>query len=135
MQNTRIGVRIIAAPLMLALTLSGCAYGTIRNVPDEMIAQPEEDRDLVGAILAGELEQADHMIATGADIDQSAEGGVTPLMAAAMTGANPLAARLLELGANSALRDGAGNNALSYALEGNNEALVDMLVQHAIDGS
>lgn len=122
--------RIILASLA-ALAVSGCVYGNIKNVPDEMIAQPEEDRDLVGAILSGNLEQADHLIATGANIDQIGTGGVTPLIAAAITGANATAARLLELGANSAAKDEGGKNALSYALDTDNEALVTLLVEHA----
>ena len=111
--------------------MSGCAYATIRNVPDEMIAQPEEDRDLVGAILAGNLEQADHLISTGADIDQLGTGSATPLIAAAMTDANDVAARLLELGARSDIKDEGGKNALAYALDRNNETLVEMLIEHA----
>ncbi|MFN2099579.1 ankyrin repeat domain-containing protein [Altererythrobacter sp. MF3-039] len=122
--------RIIWA-LLASLAASGCAYGTIKNVPEEMIAQPEDDRDLVAAIMAGEMDNADHMIATGANIDQAGEGGVTPLIAAALTGANGLAARLLEMGADSAAKDDAGNNALAYALQQENEALVTLLVEHA----
>ena len=122
--------RIIWAALA-SLAVSGCAYGTIKNVPEEMIAQPEDNRDLVAAILAGEKDSADHMIATGANIDQVGAGGVTPLIAAAQTGANALAARLLEMGADSGAKDDAGNNALSYALEQDNEALVTLLVEHA----
>ena len=121
----------ITLALAAALLSSGCAYGTIRNVPEEMIAQPEEDRDLVGAILAGNLEHVDHLISTGTDIDQLGAGSATPLIAAAMTDANGVAARLLELGARSDLTDAQGNNALAYALERENEALVEMLIEHA----
>ena len=122
--------RIIMASLA-AFALSACAYGTIENVPEDMIAQPEDDRDLVGAILASDFALADHLIATGANIDQLGTGGVTPLIAAALVGANPIAARLLELGADSAAKDEGGKNALAYALESDNEALVTLLVEHA----
>ena len=120
----------ISLALAGALVLGGCAYGTIRNVPDEMIAQPEEDRDLVGAILAGNLAQADHLISTGADIDQLGAGSATPLIAAAMIDATELAARLLDLGARSDAKDDTGKNALAYALERDNEALVAVLIEH-----
>ena len=125
------GIRIAIAATAASLALSSCAYGAIKNVPEEMIVQPEEDRDLVGAILAGEQEQADHLIATGANIDQIGGGGVTPLIAAAITGANAIAARLLELGADGSAKDDGGKNALSYALDTENEALVTLLVEHA----
>jgi len=126
MAANRIGIAIAGA-----LALCGCAYGTIRNVPEEMIAEPEEQPDLAGAILAGELDHADHLIATGADVDRRGADGTTPLIAAAMTDANAIAARLLELGADSAARDDAGKNALAWALERNNDALVELLVEHA----
>lgn len=124
-------IRITFVAVAGGLALAGCAYGTIKNVPEEMIAEPEDDRDLVAAILAGEMESADHMIATGANIDQVAAGGTTPLIAAAQTGANGIAARLLEMGADSAAKDDAGNNALAIALQHDNEALVTLLVEHA----
>ena len=117
--------------LAAAAVLGGCAYGKISRVPDEMVAQPEEDRDLVAAILAGDLERADYFISTGADIDRRGIGGATPLIAAAMTDANALAARLLDLGADSTLVDDAGKNALAYALEHDNDELVKLLVEHA----
>ena len=126
MVANRIGIALSGA-----LALGGCAYGTIRNVPEEMIAQPEERPDLVGVILAGESDQADYLIATGADVDQRGAAGATPLIAAAMTDASGLAARLLELGADSAAKDDAGKNALAWALERNNDALVDLLVKYA----
>lgn len=124
------GMRI-GAVAVLALAAGGCAYGTIKHVPEDMIAQPEVDRDLAGAILAGELERADHLIATGADIDRAGAGGVTPLIAAAKTDANGIAARLLEMGARSEAKDAEGKNALAYALERDNDALVELLVEHA----
>ena len=115
----------------IVLALGGCAYGTIRNVPEEMLATPEEQPDLAGAILAGQLDHADHLIATGADIDRRGAGGASPLIAAAMTDANAIAARLLELGADSAAKDDGGRNALAWALERQNDALVELLVEHA----
>ena len=124
----RIGTTLALAT---ALALGGCAYGTIKHVPEEMIAQPEEDRDLAAAILAGDLGRADHLIATGADIDLAGAGGATPLIAAARTDANAIAVRLLELGARSEPKDAAGKNALAYALERDNEALVELLVDYA----
>lgn len=126
MVANRIGLALAAS-----LVMAGCAYGTIRNVPDEMIAEQEEDRDLVAAILTGNLDHADYLLSTGADVDQAGEAGATPLIAAARTGATGLAARLLELGARSDAKDAAGKNALAYALEQDNEAMVTLLVEHA----
>lgn len=126
MAANRIGIVLAGA-----LVLNGCAYGTIRNVPDEMLAAPEEQPDLAAAILAGELDHADHLIATGADIDRRGANGATPLIAAAMTDANAIAERLLALGADSAAKDDGGRNALAWALERDNGALVELLVEHA----
>ena len=122
--------RIIVAAL-LVLVLGGCAYGRIDRVPDEMLAQPEPEGGLVQAILDGNAERTDYILSTSAHLDQRGAGGATPLIAAAMTGANDLAARLLSLGADSTLADDAGKNALAYALEQDNDPLVKLLVEHA----
>lgn len=119
----------LVAALFSALT--GCAWFTQHHVPDEMIAAPEPAPDLVAVILAGDLAQADQLIGTGADVDQKGANGATPLIAAAITGANGLAATLLQMGAHSEAKDGSGKNALAYALENNNEELVTLLVEHA----
>ena len=126
MQANRIGLGAA-----MALCLAGCAYGRIDRLPDEMVARPEENRDLVAAILAGDGERADYLLSTGADVDQRGAGGATPLIAAAATGSRALAARLLDLGADSAAADDTGRNALAHALERDDEPMVTLLVEYA----
>lgn len=120
---------VLAIPL--TLPLGGCALFRMHHVPDEMIAEPETGPGLAETILAGNPERADELIATGADVDGRGPGGATPLIAAAMTDANDIAARLLSMGARSDFKDDAGKNALAWALERDNDALVTLLVEHA----
>ncbi len=70
----------------------------------------------------------DTLLHAGASPDLAAEDGVTPLMAAARTGAGETAARLLDAGAKVNRRNDAGETALMLAAAHGQAALVDRLL-------
>jgi uncharacterized protein len=73
------------------------------------------------------------LIAAGANVNQPAINGVTPLMAAAYAGEVEIARSLLDKGADPAALDRLQKNAMTYAAGGGRTEVVRLLLAHGVD--
>lgn len=71
----------------------------------------------------------------GADVNQPAVNGITPLMAAAYGGQTALAKLLLAKGADPAALDRLSKNAMTYAAGAGNTEIVKMLLAQGVDAN
>jgi ankyrin repeat protein len=70
------------------------------------------------------------LLEKGADVNQAMNNGDTPLMFAASFGKEEVLKLLLHAGADKAMKNGAGKNALDWAREKNHRNVVKLLVRH-----
>lgn len=91
----------------------------VKRAQERALSETPGARDLNAALLdtarTGQLTQVERLLQQGALINSSDESGKTPLMLAAMNGHTTTVAKLLALGANPALTDREGLNALQHA--------------------
>jgi ankyrin repeat protein len=92
-------------------------------------ARATQDRPLlVSTILQRDVQTANRLIDAGACVDLRDEGGLTPLMAAALIGDEGLVNRILPLAGNPAATDLQGRTALHYAMAAGQSAVVEVLL-------
>lgn len=90
--------------------------------------------ELALAAHVGREEEVRALLEAGADVNAADGDGITPLMAAAMSGCLPLAKFLLEAGANPRLCNKWGMTAQAIALWRGHEALAALLSDGEIHG-
>jgi ankyrin repeat protein len=87
------------------------------------------------AVIRHRPAMVEFLLSRGADTEITAGEGITPLMAAAQTGARAEAGLLLRYGAKVDARADNGRSALMFAILGNHEAIVEMLLRHGADAN
>ena len=81
------------------------------------------------------LDLAQVVLDAGADVNQPAVNGITPLMTAAFGGHTGMAKQLLAKGANPAALDRLQKNAMTYAAGAGRTEIVAMLLAHGVDAN
>jgi ankyrin repeat protein len=77
----------------------------------------------------GHLEVVQTLIEAGADVNQPAMQGWTPLMKATFFGHDQIVRALLEAGAETSLRDKHGRTAVDHAQRADNHQLANLLAR------
>ncbi|MCW3059115.1 MAG: ankyrin repeat protein 39 isoform [Capsulimonas sp.] len=95
-----------------------------------------DDDTLLHAIAfrGGSLEELEFVVAAGGDINAIGDIDLTPLHNAAMRGHESIVRRLLELGADRAIRDEFGETAYDWANHKGDEKIVRLLTSGARRG-
>jgi len=88
---------------------------------------------LLDAIIAGNHEEAKHLISIGVDVNTKREKGVTPLIAASIAKMNSIIIPLIHKGADVNAQDDDGNTAFMHACRVGNESAADILIRHGSD--
>lgn len=83
--------------------------------------------DLFRAIKNGDIELAEILIVSGADVNERDRFGSTPLIYATMLGDENLARLLIEKGADPLVKDNFGDTALMYAKRNRDKWLIELL--------
>ncbi len=92
------------------------------------LAIDELNAQLFQAVRAGQLTEAESLLAHGAAVNARDANGQTALMVATRMGHEGLVMRLLQLGARLDLTDNAGLTALQYAKQTGNSRIISLLM-------
>lgn len=94
----------------------GRALVNLLPTPQHFKRIPLEDNPLIMATELGKYEVVNQLLALGADVNSTDDGGYTPLMAAAREGSLPLVQLLISAGADPKKLTKESANALHYAM-------------------